>query len=155
MGMAGVTSVATSPHFRAASKRRPDGYKPTAKIHPENEASESRSHPLPRMLNVGASWKYRVMILLIVHYCVLNSLPSILEPLSHPQVQSVINASHVNRDAGPCRIKPLYARTAKTKSLMGPRKINVAPAPGSVMDRVRMIEGCVDDAQCRVGGEMQ
>ena len=91
----------------------------------------------------------------IAHYCVPNNLHSILEPLSHPQEQSVINASSVDRDAGPCRIKPLYARTAKTKSLMGPRKINVAPAPGSVLDRVRMIEGRVDDAQCGVGGEMQ
>jgi hypothetical protein len=85
------------------------------------------------------------VILVAAHWCVLNDLPLVLEPLAHSQEQSDINASSVDRDAGLRRIKPLYVRRARPRLLMGPRKINMAPAPGSVMDRVRMIEGRNED----------
>lgn len=85
------------------------------------------------------------LILVVAHWCVLNDLPLALEPLAHSQEQSDINASSIDRDTGLRRIKPLYVHRARPRLLMGPRKINMAPTPGSVMDRVRMIEGRNDD----------
>ena len=49
---------------------------------------------------------------------------------------------YADRDRSVRQIKPLYVRTAnKPKLLMGPRRPNTASALGSVMDRVRMLEG--------------
>jgi hypothetical protein len=61
-------------------------------------------------------------------------------PLSHSH-----GPSNIEDPASPARsnlspTKPLHVRTAKPR-LLGPRKPNVASAPGSVMERVRMIEG--------------
>lgn len=68
-------------------------------------------------------------------------LPEILECLSQ-------GPSNVRDEASPPAswmnlpvIKPLHVRTTKPRPLMGPRNLNVATSPGSVMDRVRMIEG--------------
>ena len=63
------------------------------------------------------------------------------EPLSHSH-----GPSNIEDPASPparsnlSPTKPLHVRTAKPR-LLGPRKPNVASAPGSVMERVRMIEG--------------
>lgn len=69
--------------------------------------------------------------------------PEILECPSHPQGSS--NIRDVASSPASCTklpvIKPLRVRTAKPRLLMGPRNPNVATSPGSVMDKVRMIEG--------------
>ena len=66
-----------------------------------------------------------------------------LEPLSRSQPSTIKDSVSPPADgnANLRRTKPLHVRNAKTRLLMGPRKINVAQTPGSVMERVRMIEG--------------
>ena len=60
-----------------------------------------------------------------------------LEPLSHEQEQlETMSASCTNREVILRRPEPL-----KPKLLMGSRKQKLPPAPGSVMDRVRILEG--------------
>ena len=68
---------------------------------------------------------------------------SMAECLSHLQGPSNIRdtASPLASCTNLPVIKPLHVRTAKPRVLMGPRNLNVATSPGSVMDRVRMIEG--------------
>ncbi|KAI9512502.1 hypothetical protein F5148DRAFT_992221 [Russula earlei] len=70
----------------------------------------------------------------------IEAPPSHTEPLDikDPSTRSVL---HLDGDKSVRRIRPLYVGTAGPKLLMGPRKLNTAPAPGSVMDKVRMIEG--------------
>ncbi|KAI0304559.1 hypothetical protein BC826DRAFT_976891 [Russula brevipes] len=60
-------------------------------------------------------------------------LPALLDTLP-------ARASYVDGDGPLHRTKHLHIRNAKSRSLMGPRERKVAP-PGSVMDRVRSIEG--------------
>jgi hypothetical protein len=70
-----------------------------------------------------------------------------LEPLLHEQEQ--LKAMDSSTQPAPCadgevnlrRTHPLNLRSNKPKLLMGPRKHKLPPAPGSVMDRVMILEG--------------
>jgi hypothetical protein len=75
-------------------------------------------------------------------YIVVDWFP-MLECPSHSQGPSNIRdaASPLASCTNLPVIKPLRVRTAKPRLLMGPRNLNVATSPGSVMDRVRIIEG--------------
>ncbi len=80
-------------------------------------------------------------------YRIVVGLQMILGHLSQSQGSSTIRdpaslpESCMDGSTNLPQIKPLHVRAAKPRLLMGPRNLNVAPAPGSVMERVRMIEG--------------